>query len=214
MPKANPAVANDDHLDMELQTTTERLAKTSNFWADWDRPAGIDDNEGTIAEPPDRTFIMTFLDNFVPFLFPFYRPSLLHGGRAWILHLILSSIVMKHTALCLSAYFFSVSVATRSELSVCRSLMWSRVLTKTKGAFETLRHSLKAVGGRGVCDQLPQAVHILTSIVQVQRFEVAVLSFENCQAHLNAALALFTQILSFGGGLDSPSTKQSFSNVL
>jgi hypothetical protein len=36
--------------------------------------------------------------------------------------------------------------------------------------------------------------------MQVQRFEIAVLSFNNCQSHLNAALALFTQLL------DSPDT--------
>ena len=40
---------------------------------------------------PDTILLMAYLDSLFPFLFPFYRPCLLRGGRAWILELMLSS---------------------------------------------------------------------------------------------------------------------------
>lgn len=58
-----------------------------------------------------------------------------------------------------------------------------------------LRLSLQVISDAGVTEHLHGTVRILASIMQVQRFEVAILSFDNCQAHLNAALALFSQLL-------------------
>jgi hypothetical protein len=58
----------------------------------------------------------------------------------------------------------------------------------------------KLLIAQAALDRVHGSVRILTSTMQVQRFEVAVSSFNNCQAHLNAALSLFSQIL------DSPST--------
>jgi hypothetical protein len=54
----------------------------------------------------------------------------------------------------------------------------------------------------------------MTSIVQVQRFEIADMSFNNCQAHLNAALALFRQILDSPGNIELAGCKSNFNTVL
>lgn len=52
--------------------------------------------------------IMVYLDCVFPFLFPFYRPSLLETGRQWLLGSVTQKEVSFHTAASLSAYFFSL----------------------------------------------------------------------------------------------------------
>jgi hypothetical protein len=118
--------------------------------------------------------------HLLPFLFPFYRPSLLEGGRAWILEMMISSPVVRQATLCQSSYFFSLTRGTAN-----RDVVWETVLTQTRDAFGVLRQALQVIDGPGITEHLHGAVRIMTSIMQVQRFEIAILSFSNCQAHLD-----------------------------
>ncbi|KAG8158517.1 hypothetical protein KVR01_011639 [Diaporthe batatas] len=146
----------------------------------------------------DTVLLTFYLEQLFPFLFPFYRPSLLEGGRAWVLEMMISSPVVRQAALCQSSYFFSL--ARESEDG---SRAWEAMLQQTGDVFGVLRESLQVIEGSGVIEHIHGAVRIMSSILQVQRFEVAVLSFSNCWAHLNAARVLFTQLL------DGSSTAQS-----
>ncbi|ORY56612.1 fungal-specific transcription factor domain-containing protein [Pseudomassariella vexata] len=146
----------------------------------------------SIAFGRSDTILLTFyLQHLFPFLFPFYQPSLLHqGGRAWVLEMMISSPVVRQATLCQSSYFFSLAQGMAN---------WEAVLAQTRGAFGILRQSLQVIDGSGnITEHLHGAVRIMAGIMQVQRFEIAVLSFNNCQAHLNAALALFRQLLDSG----------------
>ena len=73
---------------------------------------------------------------------------------------------------------------------------------QTGNAFKVLRQALQVIDGSDIIEHLHGAVRILASILQVQRFEIAVSSFENCLAHLNAALALFRQLLESPGAIE------------
>jgi hypothetical protein len=137
----------------------------------------------------DTIFFMFYLEHLLPFLFPFYNPSILEGGRAWILEMMISSPVVRQATLCQSSYFFSLAQGIDNHE------VWDKVLTQTRDAFGVLRHALQLIDGSNIREHFHGAVRILTSIMQVQRFEVAVLSSNNCQAHLNGALALFRQLL-------------------
>jgi hypothetical protein len=59
------------------------------------------DARGSIAfGRSDTILLMFYLEHLLPFLFPFYRPSLLQGGRAWILEMMISSPVVRQATLC------------------------------------------------------------------------------------------------------------------
>ena len=146
----------------------------------------------------DTILLMFYLEHLLPFLFPFYRPSLLQGGKAWLLEMMISSPVVRQATLCQSAYFFSLARGTSSGDS---DGAWETVLTQTRDAFGVLRQSLQVIDSLGITDHLHGAVRIMASFIQVQRFEIAVLSFNNCQAHLNAALALFKHLLESHGAV-------------
>lgn len=152
-------------------------------------------NKATTAlSQSDTVLFMFYLEHVLPFLFPFYNPPLLQGGRAWILEMMIHSPVVRQATLCQSSYFYSLT----RELAMCH-VVWETVLAKTRDAFDVLRRALQATDCASINEHLHGAVRILASIMQVQRFEVAVSSFDNCQAHLNAALTLFVQLLENSG---------------
>lgn len=137
---------------------------------------------------PDSILISFYLENLFPFFFPFHQPS---GGRSWLLELILNSPVVRQATLCQSSYYISLAQDASDGNGA-----WERVLAQTKDAFGVLGQALKVINEQGITQEHRHgAVRILTSIMQLQRFEVALLSFNNCRAHLNAAVALFQQLL-------------------
>ncbi|KAK9244391.1 fungal-specific transcription factor domain-containing protein [Lipomyces tetrasporus] len=168
-----------------------------------------DARKGIAFGRSDTILLMFYLEHLLPFLFPFYRPSLLQGGRAWILEMMISSPVLRQATLCQSSYFFSLAQGTAN-----RDVDWETVLAQTRDAFVVLRQSLQVIDGSGVTEHLHGAVRIMASIMQVQRFEIAVLSFNNCQAHLNAALALFRQLLDSPGAVEPAGPSSSFNAVI
>ncbi|KAJ9650446.1 hypothetical protein H2198_010256 [Neophaeococcomyces mojaviensis] len=152
---------------------------------------------------------MFYLEHLFPFLFPFYCPSLDQGSRAWILELMISSPVVRQATLCQSSYFFSLARGTANH-----DVVWETVLTQTRDAFGVLRLALQVIDGSDITEHLHGAARIMASIMQVQRFEIAVLSLDNCQAHLNAALALFRQLLHSSGATEATGPSSSFNAVI
>ncbi|ROV89850.1 hypothetical protein VMCG_09490 [Cytospora schulzeri] len=157
----------------------------------------------------DTVLIMFYLEHLLPFLYPFYRPSVLQGGRAWILEMMISSPVVRQATLCQSSYSFSLARGTDS-----RDAIWQTVLTQTGDAFVVLRKSLQVISGSNIAEHLHGAVRILTSIMQLQRFEITVLGIDNFQAHLSAALALFIQLLNSPRNLELAGPRESFGAVM
>lgn len=138
----------------------------------------------------DTFLTMFYLEHVLPFLFPFYDPTS-DGGKAWILEMMISSPVVRQATLCQSSYFHSLANATTSQDEV-----WETIVAQSKEAFGMLGQALKVIEGSDIADHQHGAVRVLASIMQVQRFEISLLSFENCHAHLDAAMALFKQLLS------------------
>ncbi len=166
-------------------------------------------HQDTDLNEADTILLMFYIDSVFPFQFPFYRPSLLEGGKAWILDLLLRSPVAQKSALCQSSYFFSLA----REAAVNDGL-WPTIMCQTRAAFKMLRESLQIIEIAGVNTHLHGAVRILASILQVQRFDIAVSSFDNCQSHLNAALSLFIQLLESAGPIKVPGCATNFKMIL
>lgn len=158
----------------------------------------------------DTVLIMFYLEHLLPFLFPFYQPSLLEGGRAWILEMIIGSPVVRQATPCQSSYFFSL-VRGIAE----RDVVWESVLAQTKNAFGLLKQSLQVLDGSNIKGYLQGAVRVMASIIHMQRFEIAILSFDNCRAHLSAALALFRELLDSSlGSVEPAGSRSNFNAVL
>ncbi|CAI6335256.1 unnamed protein product [Periconia digitata] len=143
----------------------------------------------------DRRFLMFYFDHFFPFLFPFYKPPLLEGGRSWIMELVVYNQAMWHTTLCLSSYFVSVAFdGAISEKTLCKSLAWDKLLKQMNITFQMLQHDLHEVTSNDTPKSIVKASRIMGSIIQLQRFEISIGNSESCQQHLGAAITLFQEI--------------------
>jgi C6 transcription factor Pro1 len=157
----------------------------------------------------DTVLLMFYLEQVLPFVFPFYRPSPLQGGKSWILEMMISSPVVRQAVLCQSSYFFSIAQGTPNH-----DVLWETVLLQSRDTFEVLGQAIRVLHSSDITEHWPGAVRILASITQVQRFEIAILSFENCQAHLNAAVSLFKQLLESTGFVATLGVKSSFDTII
>jgi hypothetical protein len=186
--------------------------RTSDYDADWTsnsatrvvEPALNEQNMLSLSSTPNeeqrnselnRRFIMFYFDYFFPFLFPFYRPSLLQGGRSWIMELVVCNQAMWHTTLCLSTYFVSIALdGAATGHNVCKTLAWEKLLEQMSTTFMILQRNLDDVASSNTRDIMGNTSRLMGSIVQLQRFEIAIGNFENCKKHLDAASSLLKQL--------------------
>jgi hypothetical protein len=141
------------------------------------------------AEGSDAVLSLFYLEKVLPFLFPFYNPSLLQGGKAWILDMITTRPAIREPIFCQSSYFALASESANDNGN------WQEVVTQSRTAFGTLRQSLQMINNLDIERTLPCTVRVMASIVQVHRFEITILNFTNWQTHLNAVVGLFKQLL-------------------
>ena len=171
--------------------------------------AGEEAHQSTALERSDTVLLMFHLEHCLPFLFPFYRPPLTEGGRAWILEMMIKSPVVREATLCQSSYFFSLVRTPREHRAACPT-----VYSQVKAAFSTLRRALQVISDSDITKHLPGAVRVLASIMQMQRFEIAISSFENCRAHLTGAVALFKRLLNCQAVAHLSDSKARFNKVM
>ena len=181
-----------------MRSSTEPTSSNAHRdpWDGLDRLSISNSSDGKPGDSElDRRFLMFYFDHFFPFLFPFYKPLLLEGGRTWIIELVVGNQAMWHTTLCLSTYFVSVALdGAVSGHNVCKTLAWEKLLKQMGVTFMMLQRNLQEVASSNTQDLIVNTSRIMGSIIQLQRFEISVGNFENCRKHLDAAIALFTQI--------------------
>ena len=172
--------------------------------------------DGKVAgQELDRRFIMFYFDHFFPFLFPFYRPSLLEGGRSWIIELVTCNQAMWHTTLCLSAYFVSIALdGAVSGHNICKTLAWEKLWKQMALMFSVLQHKLQEINSNNSKDLIVETSQVMGSIVQLQRFDISIGNFENCRKHHDAAIALFRQIFQAAGNATGRHEPATLHNVL
>lgn len=140
--------------------------------------------------------LMSYLDYAFPVLFPFYKPSVLEGGRAWLLTLALRHPAFYHNIVGLAACFFcAVPVQPGPKHDTCTVKAQSELHAQLDKAVQGVQESLRDVTRHGICHSLAENIRLLGNIVQLVNFEVAFASSENWQIHLFAAVDLFEQII-------------------
>ncbi|KAF9701251.1 hypothetical protein EKO04_000953 [Ascochyta lentis] len=148
----------------------------------------------------EPSLLMSYLDYAFPVLFPFYKPSVLEGGRSWLLTLALQHPAFYHNIIGLAAYFYgAVPVAPGPEHDACVVKAQTELQTQMEKAVQGVRNSLRDVNERGIQNALSDSIHLLGNIVQLVNFEIAFASSENWQIHLTAAANLFNQTLRHHG---------------
>ncbi|KAF9888045.1 hypothetical protein FE257_009309 [Aspergillus nanangensis] len=200
-PDSSPDTGNDSSLAAYSTTTT------STGEASVVNETPVSSRQGTpapsLADEETQFWIMTYLDFVIPALFPFYKPRLVDGGRAWMLVLLTKNQTLYHIAVGLSSYLFSVELASlNSAHHSCSTVAWDKLQHQMQAAFQALNHSLQESARQGMEDNLLHHAGLMESIVQLVNMEVVMAHCEDWQVHLDAVIRLFEQIFQHHGMLD------------
>lgn len=145
--------------------------------------------------------------------YPFLSPAHSRRRSKRILDLMIFSPVLRKATLCQSAYFYSLMLNAITAVSATYGVEPGAVIMQTREAFNVLRLSLQVIDSTLIHeDHLHGAVRALTSIVHIQRFEIAASNFDHCKIHLDGATALFQQILD--SEPQHIETKRKFNSII
>lgn len=166
--------------------------------------AGLDphglDLEGLVAQDRDAHLTMMYMDYVFPFMFPFYRPSVLDVGRGWLLALLTKNKALFHSALGLAGYFYSVILGCVTGTSPqCQAHSLEALHSQQGLALQWLQHEMHEIVTRGVKGHLAEASRVMASIIQLLTCEVAISKPGNWTLHLGAAAELFDEIMKQHG---------------
>ncbi|KAH8122462.1 fungal-specific transcription factor domain-containing protein [Trichoderma asperelloides] len=168
-----------------------------NFANKFDWP-GPDPDMLFYGEDYDMDFLMKYLDNVFPLIFPFYKTPLLGPGRGWIFSFLSQSKVAFHSVLGISSYIFTVALSEAypgEEHKLCKALVWSRLVRQANMCFDMLQQDIQELNNQGEQANLLDKVRVMESIVQFLTFEVALGRSANWDNHLSPTIALFLDIL-------------------
>ncbi|KAH7232274.1 fungal-specific transcription factor domain-containing protein [Fusarium redolens] len=161
--------------DLAPAGTTARCSGTSNsehhenlIWA-FDGIPAVD-----AFRELDVDFTMLYMDQVFPFLFPFYAPPMIQGGRAWVLDILRHNKTMFHAVMSLSTFFFTLNLSSEDVYDY-----QTEVLAMNQLAYTTLLQRSRA----------------MESITQPMVLEMVMAKTNESSMHLAAATSLFEDIL-------------------
>ena len=111
----------------------------------------------------ETTLLMHFLDDIFPLQYPMYKPSVLEGGRGWLLPLVLRMQPLYHAALSFGAYYRATALPCTSQSS--------QVAAKIEQGkhFEMCIAALNEFAKRS-CPQ--RKLRIVTTVIEMVFYEV------------------------------------------
>ncbi|KAK0741601.1 fungal-specific transcription factor domain-containing protein [Apiosordaria backusii] len=166
---------------------------------------GLDDDDLTGLPAPERDAhrTMFYLDYVFPFLFPFYRPTLLDFGRGWLLVLLQRNQALFHVAQTMAGYFYGIILSSDDNKDdvpeLCKSHNLAAIQRQQELGLRWLRREIQNVVEKGVRGHLKEASEVVACIVQLLTSEVAVGNSGNWRVHLEAAGGLWEEMWRFHG---------------
>lgn len=153
--------------------------------------------DGDYDSGQDTHLVMVYLDFVFPFLFPHYNPTVLVGGRGWVLDVLLNgNKSIYYTAISLASYFFGILLANgEAQHASCTARMAHQLQRQMEKSLKELQKDISNINAKKPVFDSREGLVVLQSILQMLIFEVATSNNQNWKMHLDAAIALFVQIL-------------------
>ncbi|KAH7230679.1 fungal-specific transcription factor domain-containing protein [Fusarium redolens] len=144
----------------------------------------------------DVDFTMLYVDQVFPFLFPYYAPPMIQGGRAWVLGILRHNKTLFHAVMSLSTFFFTLILSSEdvSGHQVCRQNVWTQLEGYANTAIKSLQNEVLAINQQGSSTLLQQS-RAMESITQLMVLEMAMAKTSALSMHLGAAISLLEDIL-------------------
>ncbi|UKZ49481.1 hypothetical protein TrVGV298_003728 [Trichoderma virens] len=148
----------------------------------------------------DIHYACMYLDYVFPHLFPHYRPHILVGGRGWVLDALQSNNKsLYHITVSLASYYFALILNNgEPEHEECMKKMNENLQSQMELGLRELQREVSSLHSRKMDPR--DGLVVMESIIQLLIFEVATGTRENWKLHLDAAIALFRQVLPDADG--------------
>ncbi|KAL5612312.1 hypothetical protein BROUX41_000153 [Berkeleyomyces rouxiae] len=177
------------HLSAGMHTQPSECSMSSPPQMQSDMPPPVPDDQSTYL-------IVIYMDYVFPYLFPHYRPKILEGGRGWLLALLQHNKALFHTATSFSSYLFAAIYNLQNpDHSDATLQLWNQLQNRQEMALQELQQDMATINGRGIHGNLQESARVLESIMQLLVFDVSIGSMEHWELHLDAAIALFQQLV-------------------
>lgn len=166
---------------------------------------GIDnDSDRSMVAAVETDFTITFLDYVFPYIFPFYQPSVLEGGRSWLLSLLRNNTAFFHSGMSLSAYFFTLVMKGGERHQICSQQIWNNLVAHVDTAVRTMQQDMEDLKqGHDGPTTIFQKGKTMESILQLLILEHSMARTADWNVHLSAAMAIFQEIFEeYGVGDD------------
>ncbi|CAG9973809.1 unnamed protein product [Clonostachys byssicola] len=143
-------------------------------------------------------YIMIYMDHIFPILFPFHRPTVLEGGRSWMLSTFLNQETMRCTIRALTAHFLAIVPCQPSPVPLnCASAAHEDGREQTTSAIRQLQEDLGVLIERGPMNtpsDVLREIKVLNGVVHMLNAE-KILSAETWHHHLDPAIVQSGSIL-------------------
>ncbi|KAF4341685.1 Zn(2)-C6 fungal-type DNA-binding domain protein [Fusarium beomiforme] len=145
----------------------------------------------------DVDFTMLYVDHVFPFLFPFYAPPMIQGGRAWVLDILRNNQTLFQAVMSLSTYFLTLILSSEdiSSYERCRQNSWNRLEGYANAAIKSLQKEVLDINQQSPKATLLMKSRAMESITQLMVLEMAMAKTCELNMHLSAAISLFEGIL-------------------
>lgn len=143
-------------------------------------------------------FLTLYLDTVFPLLFPWYQPSGLSGGRSWLLSMMRANKAVFHTAMSLSASYFTTVLAVHANHTLrtpCEQHVWDTLASHMDLSVRVMRQCMEDLGSsKQNSRDILRKTHVMHGIVHFLVFEVNMVNQSSWHIHLRAASTLFEEI--------------------
>jgi hypothetical protein len=158
-------------------------------------------DESTLGETENFLFTL-YLDTVFPLLFPLYEPTTLSGGRSWILALLKGNKAVYHSALSLSAYYFTLLLAKDANHTLrtpCEQHVWDTLAKHMEMSIKVIKQDMDQYHLEGNRSDVFHTLHTLGGVVQYLIFATAMPQGADWKIHLSAALTLLDETFQSHG---------------
>lgn len=157
---------------------------------------GLDnDRDRAVAVDVETDLTITFLDYVFPFIFPFYQPSVMEGGRSWLLALLRNNTAFFHSGMSLSAYFFTLILRGGERHRVCSQQVWNKLVAHVDTAVRAMQQDMEDLKmGQDGKTTIFQKGKTMESILQLLVLEHSMARTSDWNVHLSAAMAIFQEV--------------------
>lgn len=130
-----------------------------------------------VPEQIDAELLMHYLDHVFPLQFPFYKPSVVDGGRGWLLSILTTTKPLYHAAISLAAYHRR-SILYRESASKDHDLDLESLGRQYARALSELRQYLAKIGDKNEARTQVENIEILSCLAMLISLEVSISSLK------------------------------------